>query len=164
MLNPDNFKRAIQSIDALRVARILIIDDDSVIRMLISRILTAMGHAVTTAADGAEGLRANRATPFELVITDLVMPEKEGCETIMELRRTHPQVRIVAMSGGANLGLVLANLKAASLLGAVKTLQKPFTVEELIVAVNEALNLDIKPSIEDATPTHSLIELTAAIL
>jgi DNA-binding response OmpR family regulator len=120
------------------MARILLIDDDDAVRSMLSLTLTHFGHTVTEALNGAEGLKHFARDGTDLVITDLVMPEKEGLETIMELRRLQPQVKIIAMSGGGrNKGMDY--LRPAKAMGAAITLAKPFSNERLIAAVNEVL-------------------------
>lgn len=120
------------------MASLLIIDDDDTIRSLLGNFLSSAGHTVREAADGDEGLKLYRAQPADLVITDMVMPVKEGLGTIMELRREYPQARIVAMSGGLahNAGLYL---HMAERLGAVRIIRKPFTLELLEATIAEAL-------------------------
>lgn len=120
------------------MASILIIEDDHAIRSLLVTFLSSAGHTVREAADGNEGLRLYRAQPADLVITDMVMPEKEGLGTIMELRREYPHARIVAMSGGLahDAGLYL---HMAERLGAVRIMRKPFTLDHLETTIAEAL-------------------------
>lgn len=112
------------------------IDDDEDVRSLLERILTSAGHIVVLAADGREGLEQFRAGPADLVITDLYMPNKEGIETITELRLRLPQLPIIAMSGKPMAGTMLS---IAGHLGAVAILQKPFSQKELLEAVDKAL-------------------------
>lgn len=122
------------------MAKILVIDDSEDIRILLHEALQAAGHSVVEAADGEEGLRSYREHYPDLVITDIVMPNKEGLETIMELRRESPGVKIVAMSGGTR-GMVISFLPAAKKLGADYTLPKPFSLAELQAVVDDALGL-----------------------
>jgi CheY-like chemotaxis protein len=105
--------------------RILLIEDDENIRKMLRLALEGYGYEVTEACDGKQGLESYKASPADLVITDLVMPEKEGLETIQDLRKAHPHVKIIAMSGGSrsNAG---ENLKMAKLLGASALVSKPF--------------------------------------
>ncbi len=121
------------------MAKILIIDDDPALREIMRRILEPDGHDVRVAEDGARGLDLYRADPADLVITDLIMPEKEGIETIQELREEFPDVRILAVSGG---GMVDPDgpLTDAELFGADGSLAKPFSVEALKQAANEVLS------------------------
>jgi DNA-binding response OmpR family regulator len=115
------------------MARILVVDDDAAVRSTVQRILERAGHTVQVAENGADGLRKFREARHDLVVTDLYMPEKEGIETIQDLRAESPGTRILAVSGGLmgdKTGLV-----DAELLGADATLAKPFTPEQLQKAV-----------------------------
>ena len=114
--------------------RILVIDDEASLRLLIRRILEASGHQIVEAADGRTGLAAFQTQPFDAVVTDIVMPETEGAETILALRKLDKNVRIVAISGGGSL-MSLDLLKLARSLGADATLPKPFSAEELLGCV-----------------------------
>lgn len=128
------------------MARILLIDDDTQLRELVAMLLTTVGHVVTTASEGEEGVRLFRANPVDLVITDIVMPNQEGIETIMKLRAEFPGLGIIAMSGGANFSSTW--LRMASKLGASRTLPKPFTIPQLTAAVDEVLatQRELQPS------------------
>jgi DNA-binding response OmpR family regulator len=106
--------------------RILVIDDDKLVRETIVDTLIDDGHTVESAENGIEGLRTLRSAPFDLVVTDLYMPEKEGIEIIVEIRRDFPSVKILAVSGGET-----GQLTVAKLLGADKTLRKPFDLGDL---------------------------------
>ena len=119
------------------MARVLVADDNPQLRRLLGLLLRAEGHEVVEAADGAEALRACRAAPFDLLLCDLVMPNKEGLETIREARRDFPGLKIVAMSGGVRSGGDF--LKVARLMGADAALAKPFTRQELLDALGEVL-------------------------
>lgn len=120
--------------------RILIVDDVAAIRRLLRRTLTSAGYDVQEASDGQVALEIYSGQPIDLVITDLVMPEKEGLETIMELRRRDAGVRILAISGGGSGGHGVDDyLKTARLLGAKRILAKPFSQEELLKAVADVL-------------------------
>lgn len=120
------------------MARILIVDDEDALRSLLSRALQKAGYEVATAANGAAAVEQFRAQPADLVITDLVMPEKEGIETILELRQLQPGLKIIAMSGG---GYMEAQdyLQMAGKLGAMGTLSKPFTAQRVQQLVAELL-------------------------
>ena len=118
------------------MARILLIDDDHDVRTLLVYELEAAGHDVRVARDGMQGLVMQRAAPAELVITDIFMPEKDGIETIQELRREFPGVQIIAMTGRESLTDFDA-FEVARELGAVKTFKKPFKLDDLVAAVNE---------------------------
>lgn len=119
------------------MARILLVDDDEDFRCLLLSILAGENNSVVCAANGVEAIEHFRAQSFDLVITDLVMPEKEGIETIIELRKTHPRVRIIAMTGGsANAAIYL---QLADSFGVSRTLTKPFTRSDLLAAVASVL-------------------------
>jgi len=120
------------------MARILVIDDDAQIRRMLCRMLQQKGYEVSNAADGAEGLRLFRQEPFDLVLTDLIMPEKEGIEMIIELKSEFPDVNIIAMSGGARMGPD-AYLQLADSLGAQRTFSKPIDRAELLSAIHELI-------------------------
>lgn len=120
------------------MSRILIIDDEESMRFVIRGMLNLEGFSTDEAIDGAMGLERCKQSPPDLVITDLVMPEKEGIETIMELRKLHPDMKIIAISGGAGFDPT-AFLAAARELGADDALSKPFKSEELIAAVRRLL-------------------------
>lgn len=125
------------------MVRILLIEDDKDIRQTIGHQLSSAGHQVVTAADGAEGLRHLRAERPDLVITDIVMPGKEGIETIMEIRETGTAIPIIAISGGGgpifqiDKDLILDNAK---MLGADYILAKPFRSCALLELVDRALS------------------------
>jgi CheY-like chemotaxis protein len=117
---------------------ILLIDDDVSFRDMLQLMLEELGHHVTAAGDGKEGLAAHQANPADLVITDLVMPGMEGIETIIELRKCSPTLKIIAMSGGGRIQMV-DHLPTARMLGASFTLAKPFTPLELSAAIAQVL-------------------------
>jgi DNA-binding NtrC family response regulator len=121
------------------MARILLIEDDDSIRLLLRENLARDGHEVTTASNGREGLERYSPGAYDLVITDLIMPEMEGIEVLQDLRTRDPMVKALAMSGGGQFGAAETYLRLASLLGAGKILAKPFTRDQFLAAVNEAL-------------------------
>ncbi len=96
------------------------------------------GHEVVNASNGKEGIKLFRENGADLIITDIVMPEKEGLETIMELRKGYPDVKIIAISGGGRVDPE-SYLTMAEKMGASRTLTKPFEREELLEAVRELL-------------------------
>ena len=115
---------------------ILLIDDDELFRHALATALTERGYAVRQARDGEEGLRLFHVEPSDLVLTDIVMPNKEGIETVMELRRTNPELGIIAMSGGLAKDAPLY-LKLVGALGANCTLKKPFALPALLTAIDK---------------------------
>jgi DNA-binding NtrC family response regulator len=118
--------------------RILVVDDDGSTRDSLDILLTRAGYEVTQARNGAEALRVWRDLGGDLVILDLFMPEKDGIDTILELRAHTPAVRIIAMSGGGDKKRV-DFLGHAKLLGAVLTIEKPFTQAAMMAMVGRAL-------------------------
>ena len=121
------------------MARILIIDDEAVIRNLLKAMLEREGYETVTASGGQDGIKIHRENPADLIITDLIMPDKEGLETIMELRREFQDVKIIAMSGGGKIGSE-TYLQMAKTLGAVKSIGKPFDRKELLKTIQELLS------------------------
>lgn len=120
------------------MARILVIDDEEAVRAALRGALVAAGHQVATAADGDEGLRALRRHPIDLVVTDIVMPGKEGIETILEIRRLSRTIPIIAMSDGDSRAQAMY-LSSAAKLGATRTLTKPFAPARLLEEVDFCL-------------------------
>ena len=119
--------------------RILVIDDEMLIRKMLRQTLEQAGYEVVDAPDGREGLRLYRESPTDLIIIDIIMPVKEGVETVIEFRRDFPDVKIVAISGGSR------NIDSQSCLSYVKALgvshrfTKPFDRKELLEAIQELL-------------------------
>lgn len=122
------------------MARILLIDDDEQLRGMMIQMLTADGHQVSVAVDGAEGLEMSKALNPELILTDVLMPKMDGIEMIMELQKIHLNIPIIAMSGGRRAVSAEFNLESATLVGVKATLSKPFTRSELRVAIEKALH------------------------
>ena len=119
------------------MARILIIDDDKIVRDLLRTALEDDGHEVVEAPNGKIGSRLYRDEPTNLVITDIYMPNKEGLETITELRREFRGVKIIAISE-APVGK-FDPLPMAEKLGALRTFAKPLDLNEFLIAVREIL-------------------------
>lgn len=118
--------------------RILVIDDDPVVRGMLAEMLRREGYEVDEADDGRVGMRKFREVPATLVITDVVMPEQEGLETLMQLRHSSKTVKVIAISGGGRVGPD-AYLNSARTLGADAILAKPFGREELLELVAKVL-------------------------
>ena len=123
------------------MARILIIDDEDELRSMLRRMLEQAGHQVTEAVNGAEGIQLYEQDAHDLIITDIIMPEKEGVETIIALRRADPDLPIIAISGGGRLDAT-DFLTMTKKLGARRTLSKPFRRDQLLEAVGECLAKD----------------------
>ncbi len=115
---------------------ILIIDDDEQVRAFFRRVLEEAGYMVIVAPNGQAGLRQFRQTPTALVITDLLMPGKDGLEVTIALHRESPTVKIIVLTGASGQRDFL---DAAKLLGAHRTMRKPVTVAELLQAVQQEL-------------------------
>src|SRR5208283_1733935 len=125
------------------MSRVLVMDDEADTRMLIEEILESAGHEVVLAADGLEGMRQYHSTPVDLALVDLFMPNREGLETIKELKQQFPDFPIIAMYGDA---LALPLLAVAQRLGATEVLQKPFSPEELLEAIKHVLQPERRPT------------------
>ena len=123
------------------MGRILVVDDDHLVRFTIRTALEQAGHQVVEAENGERGLAAFDAAPFDLVITDLLMPEKEGVETVREIRQRSSAVKILAVSGGGVMKM-MDFLAMAEAFGANRSLAKPFTSRELTQVVAELLAPD----------------------
>ena len=117
---------------------ILLIDDEKPFRAVIKQVLSKAGYEVVEAANGAEGINRFNDKPADMIITDIIMPEKEGIETIIELKKAHPRLKLIAMSGGGWYGTDI-DFDMAQKLGA-RTLDKPFALQELLDLINELLN------------------------
>ena len=127
---------------------ILIIDDEEDIRDVLKMVLESVGHEVKVVSNGNEAVELQRREPSDLVITDIIMPEKDGVSTIKEIRQEFPGIRIIAISGGGSVDPVAyqpeaitttAYLEAAKQVGADRVFTKPFERKELIQAVDDLL-------------------------
>jgi len=114
--------------------RILIIDDEPQIRSMLTLMLEREGYEVVEAPDGVDGIKIYRQNPADLIITDLIMPNKDGIGMIIDLKKEFPEVKIIAMSGGG-LNKPDGYLKGAKKLGASCTLTKPIDREEILRVV-----------------------------
>jgi len=120
--------------------RILIIDDDDQVRNFVRRCLEKSGYTVHDASDGRIGLNEFYEHQFDLVITDIIMPSKEGIEVILEIKRADPKVKIIAISGGGKIDAT-QYLTLARNLGAFTALSKPFSAQRLLEEVKNALSV-----------------------
>ena len=120
------------------MARILIIEDDNEVRDYLDSVMTRAGYDVVVASNGKDGVELFRSHPVDLVITDIIMPEKDGIETIMDLRSNRKTPKVIAISGGGRAEPE-NYLHSAKLLGADRTMRKPFTNAEMLRAVRELL-------------------------
>jgi len=123
------------------MARILVVDDEPQVRGFLRRCLEKLGHEVVELADGKHASRTHTENPVDLMITDLFMPERDGLQTIFELHQNSPELRIIAISGGAVDSRFSGSdmLRIASRLGACKILEKPFGIEQLQETVSDVL-------------------------
>jgi len=120
------------------MAKILVIEDDNSFRGVLVQMLEKAGYEVRHAEDGNQALSICSSFSPNLVLTDIIMPDKEGLETIQELLAINPAIKIIAMSGGGRFGPE-SYLPLAKKLGAKRTLQKPFMREELLSTIKEVL-------------------------
>ena len=118
--------------------RVLIVDDDEQIRVLLQQMMEWAGFEVLVAENGKIAMQIQSRQPADLVITDLIMPEQEGLETISRLKKDYPGIKIIAISGGGRIGPE-AYLPAALELGADLVFSKPFDVQEVVKSVKELL-------------------------
>ena len=121
------------------MSSILVVDDEDQIRRLICITLEQAGYHVTEARDGKEALLLHRLAPADLVIVDILMPDQDGLETTVALRRESPDVKIIVITGGSDMIGILNYLDVAKMLGAHCTLQKPFEMKTLLEIIQAEL-------------------------
>lgn len=127
----------------MKSCSILVVDDESELRDVVAQVLQTAGHRVVQAGNGAEATKLFAREHFDIVLTDVIMPEKDGMQVIAELRTKRPGVRIIAMSGGGHVPRD-QYLKLASALGAHAALEKPFNNQALLAAVQKVLGPQAK--------------------
>jgi len=120
------------------MSTVLVIDDEAPMRKMIRTILESVQHQVIEAPNGITGLRLFREQQPALVITDILMPDKEGIETIREIKQINPKARIIAISGGGRTART-DFLKVAEKFGAMESLKKPFRRNELLACIERVL-------------------------
>lgn len=121
------------------MSRILIVEDTPLMRESLVDVLTASGHDVTTADNGLQAVESIAGgAEFDIIVTDIIMPEMDGIQAIMEIQTMQPQARIIAISGGSARMEKGQGLETARRLGAVAVLEKPFEVDTLLAAVDAA--------------------------
>ncbi|MBC8182464.1 response regulator [candidate division KSB1 bacterium] len=120
------------------MAHILVVDDEIDIRLMLKKMLERDKHNVSLADDGNTALKILDEEQPDIMITDLIMPDKEGIETIIEVRKKHPNIKIIAISGGGRMGPT-NYLRLAKSIGAARTFTKPFRQDDLLSAVNDLL-------------------------
>ena len=121
------------------MAKIIVFDDEPSILNMIKKMLERAGHDVEVALNGKEGMALFKKFKPDMLITDIIMPEKEGLETIFELRKKHSDLKIIAISGGGRIGPD-GYLPSAKLFGADVVFQKPLVQKEFMKAVSSLLN------------------------
>ncbi len=122
------------------MARILVIEDDASYREILKETLERKSHQVITAANGDQGLELMKKNPVDLVITDIIMPVKDGITTIQDIQKDFPAVKIIAISGGGAVNQGSVYLEAAIFITRIKhVLEKPFSSETLLQTVKEVL-------------------------
>lgn len=119
---------------------ILVVDDEDQIPQLIRDTFERAGYTVHEASDGKQALQQYRAEPADLVVMDILMPDQDGLESIMTLRREYPSVKVIAITGGTDMIGILNFLDIAKMLGARRTLQKPFDMQALLEAAKAELS------------------------
>lgn len=122
------------------MAKILVIDDEDQLRDLLQKLLTREGHEICIAHDGEEGVANFHQFNPDLVITDIIMPKKDGIEVITELHQSTPKLPIIVISGGRRAMAAGFNLDSVEMLGVRGILQKPFTHQQLQEVVKLALS------------------------
>jgi CheY-like chemotaxis protein len=123
------------------MAKILVFDDEPSILLMLKKMLEKAGHEVDLALNGSDGIALFEKNRPDLVITDIIMPQKEGLETILELRKMYPDLKIIAISGGGRIGPD-GYLPSAKIFGANMIFQKPLVQKEFMQAVSLLLNED----------------------
>lgn len=121
------------------MASILVVDDEEPIRLLMRQALERADFQVQDAKDGKEALERYRRNPTDLVIMDILMPGQDGLESIIQLRREFPTAKVIAITGGSEMIGVLNYLEVAKMLGARRTLHKPFDLKDLVEAAEAEL-------------------------
>ena len=121
------------------MAKILVVDDEQSIRIMLTHMLEQEGHEVIVAEDGEQGVNLYRDNLPDLVISDLVMPNKNGIDMILELKKEHPELRMLAISGGGGITGAFDYLPTAKLVGANSILKKPFGIQDLRAALEDIL-------------------------
>ena len=122
------------------MSRVMVIDDDAAVRLLLRKALERDGHSVIEEPDGKSALRHLAGTPPDLVISDVFMPDMDGIDLLIRVREVFPEITIFVMSGGGRYLDKDSILAAASKLGATSVFEKPFKIEEVLKAVRGVLS------------------------
>lgn len=121
--------------ESVKQRHILVVDDDAGVREVIRAMLESAGFSVSLAVNGREAVSMLESSTYDLILTDLVMPEQEGISTIKEIRQKYPDVKVIAMSGAFGGDY----LRIAGYLGAHGTLAKPIRLESMLKTIEEVL-------------------------
>jgi CheY-like chemotaxis protein len=146
------------------MATVLVADDNADTRLILGRVLRHAGHETYLAVNGVDALELSKQVRFDIVIMDVFMPEKDGLQTIIELRRDHPATRIIAISAGWNVGHLIVDgddkrfcvLTAATELGANRTLEKPLDPDVVCQAVDALLHKSDAPARESLPASRQI--------
>ncbi len=120
--------------------RILVVDDDPISRQVLKAMLEKEGHLVTEAEDGVKAVKGYDRNLIDLVITDIFMPEKEGVQTVRELMKENPDIKIIAVSGGSS-SANYDSLDWIKMFGVKYTFTKPFNAKAILAAVDDLLSV-----------------------
>jgi len=121
------------------MTRVLVVDDEPSVRNMVAAMIEPAGYDVIEAVNGAEAVNTCKKVPVDLIITDIVMPKKNGIDLIMEIKKEFPDTPIIAISGGGGIEGRYNYLEIAKLIGANYVLKKPFELHELRGVVSEAM-------------------------
>jgi len=130
------------AIDQHVIYSILVVEDDEQHRRYLTELLTSEGYAVTQAKDGVEAANILKNNHYDLLITDIVMPEKEGIELIFEVHESQPDLPIIGMSGGGKYAHSTCYLEAAKCAGASYVFDKPIYPDDLMLSISSILHVD----------------------
>jgi YesN/AraC family two-component response regulator len=121
------------------MARILVVEDEELMRDMLAELFKDQGHNTATASNGIEALKAIEEDNFDLIVTDIVMPEKDGLSVILQTKRDNKNIKVIAISGGDKTFSGKSYLKIARNIGVERTIDKPFKREKVLQAVEEVL-------------------------
>jgi YesN/AraC family two-component response regulator len=122
------------------MARILVVDDEETVREMVTKMIQPAGHEVIEATNGSEARDACNDGPVDLIITDIVMPKKNGIDLIMDVKKNFPDIPVIAISGGGGITGRYDYLEIAKLVGAKNILKKPFSMADIRSAVDDIIN------------------------
>ena len=138
------------------MGHILLVEDEQLVAETLASAMVSRGHTVVTASNGIEGIKRFTEQAFDLVVTDIIMPDKEGIEMILDMRKFKPETKIIAISGGGRIGNA-EFLRMAASVGAMATLQKPIPLAKFLSVLTETLSQSPPPYQIERTRTTVLI-------